>query len=149
VLDPRIGYTTLEAVFKDQSDLLLDLKSAKKSLETEFNKNYTAPNVATASPANRTTAATDDSPKKGFFSRFRGSQASSNPQDELKRYFQMTAVPLPFDTTDLLGWWYTNRAAFPNLYKMARDIHCIPGMSFRPSFLFPQLTKMHQDLPLQ
>jgi hypothetical protein len=73
----------------------------------------------------------DESPKKqSFFDRFRGSQAASNPHDELKRYFQMTSIPLPFETTDLLGWWYANRAAFPNLYKMARDIHCIPGTLF-------------------
>ncbi|KAJ6528128.1 hypothetical protein B0H19DRAFT_1385307 [Mycena capillaripes] len=25
------------------------------------------------------------------------------------------------------SWWYTNRAVFPNLYKIARDTHCIPG----------------------
>jgi hypothetical protein len=82
------------------------------------------------------TRSAEDSPKKSFFSRLRGPHLSSNTQDELKRYFQMTSTPLPFENTDLLGWWYANRAVFPNLYKMARDIHCIPGAPFQHYFSF-------------
>ncbi|KAJ7440468.1 hypothetical protein B0H11DRAFT_1933635 [Mycena galericulata] len=118
LLDPRIGYTTLEAVFKEDYGLLDDLKSSQKSLEAEFNDNYTR-NSALSSPtrpsepsSSRIPTQTGGSAQKSFLGRVRASQTSLTPEDELKRYFQMTSVPLTFETTDLLGWWYASRAAF-------------------------------------
>ena len=136
MLDLRIGYATLAAVFKDESDLLFDLCAAKKSLEEDFADVYVLKADATPVPAAQSaesstqTPSAEDSPKKSFFSRVQAAELALNTQDELKRYFRLTSIPLPFKITDLLGWWYTNRALFPNLYKMARDIHCIPGACF-------------------
>jgi hypothetical protein len=113
--------------------LLRELKSAKQDLYTEYGQHY-APKPSSSSAANlqltsQTPSAFGASPKKqSFLSRLSSQQVSSDLRSELDIYFLMTASPLPAETTDLLGWWHLNRNAFPNLYKMARDIHCIPGM---------------------
>ncbi|KAJ7728694.1 hypothetical protein DFH07DRAFT_757185, partial [Mycena maculata] len=49
LLDPRIGYATLADIFKDESDLLIDLEQAKKSLKKEYTDLY-IPKAATPSP---------------------------------------------------------------------------------------------------
>jgi hypothetical protein len=48
--------------------------------------------------------------------------------DELAEYFRLTSVPEPFEVVDLLQWWYSRRLQFPQLYRLARNVLCIPGI---------------------
>ncbi|KAF7348039.1 Transposase-like protein [Mycena sanguinolenta] len=134
LLDPRIGYTMLKHQFADDPGLLFDLEESKKALRPEYETQYAPKRLVTPAVASMSTTmpaparCPNKSPKKSFADRLWSQQTISvSQQDELQRYFDMTSTPLPIKDTDILAWWYGSRALFPNLYEMARDIHCIPG----------------------
>ena len=46
--------------------------------------------------------------------------------NELEEYFKL--LPEDFEKCDPIKWWVGRRAQFPNLFRLAHDILCIPGM---------------------
>jgi len=62
-------------------------------------------------------------PQKSFTARYRRKDRSS--VNELEEYFKLPAED--FDTCNPIHWWMGRRVQFPNLFRLARDILCIPG----------------------
>lgn len=54
--------------------------------------------------------------------------------DELDQYLLDSRVT----TEDPLAWWLANSAVYPTLWRMARDMHIVPGMS-PLSFIYSML----------
>jgi len=126
VLDPCISYGSLVQDYKDDPDLQDDMELAKNRLEMHFNIWY---NTSTAvADVTSTSADNQRSPRKDFAAHYAKKQASPAERNELREYFRLTHEPADFKTTDALEWWHTHRETFPNLYHLAWDILCIPGM---------------------
>jgi hypothetical protein len=111
--------------------LLQSLKDAKDELYTEYTTHYAqslSPASSDDTVASTTTTPTSP-PKFDFLGRYKWSNVSTTSQlkCELDKYFEMTAEPEDMKTCDFLKWWKNQESTFPNLYKLARDIHCIPG----------------------
>lgn len=49
--------------------------------------------------------------------------SSSELRDELERYLSTD----PEQVSDVIGWWYERRGAYPRLHRMALDYLTIPG----------------------
>ena len=47
--------------------------------------------------------------------------------------------------TDLIGWWWARREAYPILSKLAIDIFSIPAMSTEPERVFSSTKKLITD----
>jgi hypothetical protein len=126
-LDPRISYEALRKDYADDADLLGDLEISKGTLETHFEAKYAD---STADPSEPASALLDPagSPQKiDFTSRYRRREDSS-ASDELAEYFRLTSVPEGWEV-DPLQWWYSRRRQFPHLYRLVRNVLCIPGAS--------------------
>jgi hypothetical protein len=69
------------------------------------------------------------SPQKvDFTSRYKKRGSAATISNELAEYFGLTSVPEPFETVNPLQWRYSRRRQFPQLYRLARNVLCIPGI---------------------
>jgi len=128
VLDPRISYTMLLEDYKDDPDLHAALEVAKANLETHFDIYYNTPTDSAHSSG--TSPDNQKSPKKNFTSRYSKKRGLATAErNELRDYFRQTSEPACFETTDPLEWWHVRQETFPNLYRLVRDVLCIPGKS--------------------
>jgi hypothetical protein len=83
----------------------------------------------------------DESPSKvNFTSRYK--KKDTLLRDELEEYFKLPHED--FETCKPLEWWVGQRAQFPNLYCLARDIFSIPGTVF---FALLWIWNPHVTLP--
>jgi hypothetical protein len=129
VLDPRISYGGMKADYADDQALSEYLEDSKSKLFGYFNENYMkfhgSTLTQTPSPARGTTTAlTSGSPQKCFTARYR--RRENVTVNELEEYFKLP--PEDFEKCNPIKWWVGRRAQFPNLFCLARDIICIPGM---------------------
>ena len=117
--------------------LLLYLESSKDQLQDYYDTHYANKHpvpsqiteLATTTP--RTSAAPLLLPQKNFTSRFhRKAKAVMNELDE---YFKL--LPEDFETCNPIHWWMGWCAQFPNLFWLARDILCIPGVFIIQKFV--------------
>ncbi|KAJ3517257.1 hypothetical protein NLJ89_g623 [Agrocybe chaxingu] len=128
LLDPRISYTMLLDDYKDDPDLHGALELAKASLESHFETFYNTPASSQSMISSGTSQDNQRSPRKNFASRYTQKRSSATAErNELWEYFRQTAEPANFEKTDPLEWWHARRESFPNLYRLARDVLCIPG----------------------
>jgi hypothetical protein len=132
VLDPRILYEGMKLDYESDSSLAEFLESSKQDLRTYYETHYanqhSAPSLTIdlttqTSPVSRPTVTSPHSPQKNFTSRFR--RKAKVAVDELEKYFKLPAED--FETCNPVHWWMGRRAQFPNLFWLARDLHCIPG----------------------
>jgi len=79
-----------------------------------------------------TTAPTLGSPQKCFTARYR--RRENVTVNELEEYFKL--LPEDFEKCDPIKWWVGRRAQFPNLFRLARDILCIPGSAVAVERIF-------------
>ena len=136
MLDPHISYEGLVADYKQEPELLADIKAAKANFEQHFLENF-QPSVSTSISATtistQTSAAwidVDDSPVKiDFLARYaQQKSAPASLQGKLEEYFCITTSRAKIET-DPLEWWHARCEQFPSLYHFAHDILCIPGES--------------------
>jgi hAT family C-terminal dimerisation region len=126
VLDPRISYEGLKMDYSDDPTLSDHLKDSKIKLFDYFDANYaTLPNSMPSSPPSTLVHAlpVDGSPQKSFTARYRRKMNYST--NELEEYFKLPAED--FQSCNPIQWWVGRRSQFPRLFKLARDILCIPG----------------------
>ena len=129
VLDPRISYETLKEEFRDDAILTTNLEFAKDSLSDHYHAFYASTATVTTQESTSTQSPVPDSPENiDFTSRYQKRHASSSIRDEIQEYFRITSVPEPLNQVDPIQWWYTRQEQFPNLYRLARNVLCIPGM---------------------
>jgi hypothetical protein len=117
----------LKTDFQDDPESLEVLESAKTDLEFHYNLKY--------APADITTAPSSSLPQGGspekvdFLARYKHNKASERLKNELPEYFKITGAAQVYDAdTDSVQWWYERRKRFPNLYRLVRNVLCIPGM---------------------
>jgi hypothetical protein len=122
VLDPRITYEGLKLDFANDPGLLTDLERSKGLLEEHYEKHY-------ATPLTRSEDADEIHPMDSHTSDFTLRYASINPEviDELEEYFKIKRKD--FKKCNPLRWWRGQRSEWPNLYRLACDVLCIPGSS--------------------
>jgi hAT family C-terminal dimerisation region len=127
VLDPWISYEGMKIDFTDDSMLSEHLERSKSNLFIYFHDHYapisTPPSIASLSAQ---TLPIMGSPQHSFTARYRRKEKASI--NELEEYFKLPAED--FDTCNPIQWWMGRRAQFPNLFRLARDILCIPGELF-------------------
>ena len=126
MLDPRISYEGMKADYDDDPTLSDHLEHSRSSLFNYFGRNYAKPDDRTlslASSSSVTSLPAVGSPQKSFTARYRRKDKSSI--NELEEYFKLPAED--FDTCNPIHWWMGRRAQFPNLFRLACDILCIPG----------------------
>jgi hypothetical protein len=132
VLDPGISYDRLKTDFVDDDDLLEQLESAKTDLQTHYDVYY-APESGpddpmSSSPTHPGSQATGSPQKIDFLARYKKTKNTGAVTDELAEYFRLTRSSEPYDDdTDPLQWWYSRRKKMPNLYRLVRNVLCIPG----------------------
>jgi hAT family C-terminal dimerisation region len=121
VLDPRITYEGLKLDFANDPILLADLERSKDLLCGYYNDNYAVSPVPSVDISN---ARLNSSGTSDFMTRY----ASIIPDvvDELEEYFKTKRKD--FKKCDPLRWWRSQREDWPNLYRLACDILCIPGL---------------------
>ena len=126
MLDPRISYEGMKVDYTDDLMLSDHLEDSKSNLINYFNANYAnAIPTPLSSPLQSVLSApmAAGSPQKSFTAQYhRKENASIN---ELKEYFKLPAKD--FNAYDLIHWWISRHAQFPNHFCMARDILCIPS----------------------
>jgi hypothetical protein len=121
VLDPRITYEGLKLDFANDPILLADLEKSKSLLRKFYNENYAA------SPA-RSEDINNVRPNPSHTSDFTARYEAIIPDvvDELEEYIKVKRKD--FRKCDPLRWWRSQREDWPNLYRLACDILCIPGL---------------------
>jgi len=121
VLDPRITYEGLKLDFANDPILLADLEKSKSLLCEFYKKNY-ATSPAPSEGINNV------HPKSSHTSDFTAHYESIIPDviDELEEYFKIKRKDLK--KCEPLRWWKTQQEDWPNLYRLACDILCIPGL---------------------
>ena len=62
-----------------------------------------------------------------FVQIFAGETSSGLSNNELEVYFSLK-VETSWALGEPVKWWAARRSQFPSLSRLARDIHCIPGM---------------------
>ena len=129
MLDPGISYDRLKTDFIDDDDLLEQLESAKTDLQIHYDIYYApesdADDPTTPSSSQPGPQATGSPQKIDFLARYK---RTSPVKDELAEYFRLTRSSEPYDDdTDPLQWWYSRRKKMPNLYRLVRNVLCIPG----------------------
>ena len=136
MLDPRISYDGMKVDYSDDDMLAEHLENSKSALFDYFHTHYmikATPDTLPSSgsiPApcqipssSQSIPSTLESSKKSFTARYR--RKDKPAVNELEEYFKL---PLEdFDACDPIRWWASRRAQFPNLYRLACDILCIPG----------------------
>lgn len=86
-----------------------------------YNKHYAAP---PGSSKGVDTVHTKSSPTSDFTARYEA--ISPDSINELEEYLKIKRKD--FKTCDPLRWWRSQREDWPNLYRLACDILCIPGL---------------------
>ena len=128
VLDPRISYEGLKTDYADDETLDEHLEKSKTDLFEYYYKNYAnkavpAPQATGIATTTMTVPSTSHSPKKSFTDRYR--KKGKAVIDELSEYFKLPTED--FERCNPIQWWVGRRAQFPNLFRLACDILCIPG----------------------
>ena len=120
VFNPRITYEGLKLNFTNDPILLADLKKSKSLLHEFYNKHYAASPASSKDVGNvyATISNTSD-----FTARYK--TISPNAIDELEEYFKIKHKD--FKKCDPFRWWRSQCEDWPNLYRLACDILCIPG----------------------
>jgi hypothetical protein len=120
----------LKEDYKDDYQLSEDLEMSKRNLYLHFDANYASRHSASSShtPVASSTLVTNSqvspgSPQRDFMARYQ--RRETTVVNEIDEYFKMRPASLD---TNPIHWWLGRRAQFPNLFCMARDILCIPGM---------------------
>lgn len=134
VLDPRISYSGMKADFAHDEELLDGLEEAKAKLEARFRSQYAnktptppaVPTTTTRAPV-QSTSRLPASPEKDFTKRYRVERRAAF--DELRDFFLLPRED--FGSCDPVQWWFARKAQFPNLFRFARDLLTIPGMSYQ------------------
>jgi len=121
VFDPRITYEGLKLDFANDPLLLVDLNKSKSRLHKYYNKYYAASPLPSS---NTNTAHPKPSGTSDFTARYEVIVPDSI--DELEEYFKIKRKD--FKKCDPLRWWRSQREDWPNLYRFACDILCIPGL---------------------
>jgi hypothetical protein len=129
VLDPRIGYKSLNEDYSNDEDLIDGLRNSKTALENHFNQYYANRfnpiSKSATTPAQA--AKTDEQPRsRNFIARYEKWQQPV--QNELEAFLALP--PQHFSSCNPIKWWYSHRDEFPNLYRLAKDILAIPGMFY-------------------
>jgi hypothetical protein len=128
VLDPRISYGRLKSDYAGDPILLDNLEDSKGRLATYFDRHYTiAEPTRPSTPPPCTTLLVDGSPQKSFTARYRQKDNQIGSINELEEYFKLRVED--FESCNPIRWWVGRRSQFPRLYRLARDILCIPGES--------------------
>ena len=116
----------MKADYSDDPVLRDYLEESKTNLIAYYKENYAAKETLTSTSSQTITPSQQNvsgSPQKCFTSRYRNkSKASIN---ELEEYWKLPIED--FKTYNPIQWWMGRRAQFPKLFKLARDILCIPG----------------------
>ena len=124
----RISYRGLKADYADNETLMSYLEVSKENLRDYFNENYAGRNtqaLQSQTTVETETTSTTGSPQKCFTSRY--SQNSRIPLvDELEAFWALPAED--FLTCNPITWWFGKQKKFPNLFQLAWDVLCIPGM---------------------
>ena len=152
VLDPRISYQGLKLDYENDPQLLEYLESSKRELQDHYDASYSNKHNPPSRMANTVTSTSSSptmtlppSPQKNFTSRF---QRKTNIElNELDEFFKLQSED--FDTCNPIQWWMSRRSQFPNLFWLARDILCIPGLSCFTEMLSGLLIMCFKDQQLQ
>ena len=127
VLDPRISYEGLKMDYAADGDLNEHLEKSKTDLFVYFQTNYAGKAIPRLQPStsesSTTPPTTHSTPKKSFTARYRRKEKPA--VNELDEYFKLLSED--FEMCDPIQWWVGRRAQFPNLFRLACDIICIPG----------------------
>jgi len=98
-----------------------------RTIREYFNENYTGRN-AQASQLQTTveaeTMSAAGSPQKCFTSRYSWNSRIASA-DELEAFWVLPAED--FAACNPLMWWFGKQKKFPNLFRLAWDVLCIPG----------------------
>lgn len=129
VLDPRLSYEGLRADHSNDEELMEMLNRSKEDLQLHFDLYYAKTDDHDFSMSESAPAQPESPVKFNFFSRYSQQTAFGNAlTNELAEYFRVTSVAEPFEGTDPLQWWFARREKFPNLYRLVRNVLCIPGI---------------------
>ncbi|KAF7372351.1 Transposase-like protein [Mycena venus] len=135
LLDPRISYESLREDYADDPEPLAELEISKINLQSHFKQHYAA--ATPAPPPAAESQSEPGSPQKvDFTSRYKKRGSAATTSDELAEYFRLTSVPEPFEVVDPLQWWYSRRLQFPQLYRLAHNVLCIPGSAVAVERIF-------------
>ena len=127
VLDPRISYGGLKADYADDETLTAYLEVSKENLRDYFNENYAGRNTQASQSQTTVEAETTSapgSPQKCFTSRYSRNNRIALV-DELEAFWALPAED--FATCNPITWWFGQQKKFPNLFRLAWDVLCIPG----------------------
>ena len=122
VLDLRITYKGLKLDFKNDPILLVDLDKSKSHLREYYNKYYA---VSPAPPRDTNNACLKLSSTSDFTAHYE----SIIPDLINKLYEYLKIKCKDFKKCNPLRWWRSQHKDWPNLYYLACDILCIPGLS--------------------
>jgi hAT family protein len=124
VLDPRITYEGLKLNFTNDPGLLADPKRSKDRLQEYYEDNYAT------FPMHYEDISDDSHIMVFHMSDFMSHYSSINPKvvDKLDEYFKIKHKD--FKKCDPLRWWRSQQEDWPNLYHLACDVLCIPGLWF-------------------
>lgn len=130
MLDPRISYEGLRIDYGSNLTLSSHLEESKDNLLDYFNDNYANLNCLTPPSLPPFTSVEalpmDGSPQKSFTARYHRKEKCYT--NELEEYFKLPVED--FEACNPICWWVGQHSQFPCLFRLARDILCIPGKYF-------------------
>ena len=121
VLDPRITYEGLKLDFANNPRLLADLERSKELLEEFYDNNYA---MSPVHSENFDDSHLIDPHMLDFTSHY--SSIDAEVVNELEEYFKTKRKD--FKKCNPLRWRRSQHKDWPNLYCLACDILCIPGL---------------------
>ena len=127
VLNPWISYGGLKADYANNEALTSYLEVSKENLRDYFNENYAGCNTQALQSQTTVEAKTTlapGSPQKCFTSWYsRNSRLAL--ADKLEAFWALPAED--FAICNPITWWFGQQKKFPNLFRLAWDVLCIPG----------------------
>ncbi|KAL5478914.1 hypothetical protein ACEPAI_2201 [Sanghuangporus weigelae] len=123
LLDLRISYDKLCEIAQGDPTLLKTIKDSKAKLYDFFNDKYTTRQQEL--PTNNAEQSLSKMRTNDLAILLYGTEQHTQ-HDELKEFFSMPRHSSLFEI-DTIEWWAAHRVQFPQLLRLARDIHCIPG----------------------